>query len=591
MAAEKAATTAKFPFDVAWSNSCSADVEGTNASQLLSSLALALGTHQNPFEEESVSTSAELHPPADVLNYVALAAALRTPDFVGSFEAAWNASSTAGGEQKSRGKLRRQSSATKSSSHEEMWSASGNTAALQSASGETACSACLERGLRAGSRAAYIGHLACLKALAVSGHDSIFSTDDLGRTCLFYAAASPHKIAQTDCLRLLLSIDDDWIDVGDHSGDTPLAVSACRGRADAVNELLASGAKANLSNKSGQTALHACSDSACLQALLQFTEQDLLYAVDQQGRSALFLCSALGNAACLNLLIAADAEKGTLYLSEEEHGDSPLHAAAASGSVECVRALLGHLELPGLPTNLQGETPVEVAFHAGHIRLAILLLQYEAWLSGDEHAVATCTEHLRTIGDLLSTQQEEQPLGIAAHGGKVGKVHIDEQPSAFQLDKLAVSVASPPTSPKRLQVPPPVEASPQLAAAAAAPPRSPTGRSAIAQAAWLTKGKIPQIQSNGQQNVQRDGQAPAVLPGFSQLRSSKLRLPPLQQGPPKALPAIITEETPAAVVIPERRLSGASSVHSRRQSLARQRSLKAAALVELSPMPRQGPLF
>jgi len=570
-----------FPVLSAFSNADVVDISSINPSQLLSSLALALGTHQNPFfdEADEFGAAAESNPSDDSSRFVALAAALRTPDFVGNFagESKWSVEAQTGaGQRLPNLELRRQSSAQKLSSQESMWgSLPSSFAASEFDKDESACQECMKRHETAAAFAAYVGHLACLKALAVTGHDSIFNADSLGRTSLFYAAASPDKLAQTDCCRLLLSvIDDDWIDVGDKHGDTPLAVAACRGRADAVHELLSSGAQIGMANKSGQTALHACSSSACMAKLLRFTQADMLYVTDQHGRTPLMLMCIQGNAGCLKLLIGADDDGGSLYLNESENGNSPLHAAAASGDEETLKLLLATLDLPGLPVNFQGDTPIEVAYHAGHIRLAVVLLQYEAWLSGDYSAIDQCSQHMRSVTEVL-----QDPVSAAnpVDMSSVSESQLaDGTSKQFSLSGLAVAVDSPVSSPKRSSM-----------------PLSPTAPSIATQAAWLAKGKIPQIQ---QRAAAAGGDClgippAAALPRFSDLRSSKLRLPPLQQSQGKVLSPLSIKSPPAAIEVPERRLSSASSVHSRRQSLARQRSLKAAALIELSPMPQKSAVF
>jgi hypothetical protein len=136
---------------------------------------------------------------------------------------------------------------------------------------------------------------------------------------------------------------------------------------------------------------------------------------------------------------------------------------------------------------------------------------------------------------------------------------------AFSIASMRVHVTSPSSSPKR------------------------AGATAAQQAAWLGSRKIPQIpssRSSGMTPSSTQYGSSAALPGFGELRSSKLRLPPLQQGGAVKMPASDDEVAVKAMERAENMLSPASSVHSRRQSLARQKSLKATALVQLSPMAR-----
>ena len=76
--------------------------------------------------------------------------------------------------------------------------------------------------------------------------------DSVGRTALFYAACRGH----IDCCALLMDHHDDWIDIGDRKGDTPLHVAAFYQHVGVVRLLLQSAADSNARNKNGYAPLH-----------------------------------------------------------------------------------------------------------------------------------------------------------------------------------------------------------------------------------------------------------------------------------------------------------------------------------------------
>ena len=68
--------------------------------------------------------------------------------------------------------------------------------------------------------------------------------DSVGRTALFYAACMGH----IDCCALLMDVHDEWIDVADRNGDTPLHVACCYNHKKIVKVLLESAANVHVRN-------------------------------------------------------------------------------------------------------------------------------------------------------------------------------------------------------------------------------------------------------------------------------------------------------------------------------------------------------
>ena len=103
--------------------------------------------------------------------------------------------------------------------------------------------------------ACYNGDVAALESLLHQQKDDEVR-DMVGRTALFYAACRGH----IDCCALLMDHHDDWIDIGDRKGDTPLHVAAFYRHTGVVRLLLQSAADVNARNKHGYAPLHVALD-------------------------------------------------------------------------------------------------------------------------------------------------------------------------------------------------------------------------------------------------------------------------------------------------------------------------------------------
>jgi hypothetical protein len=99
--------------------------------------------------------------------------------------------------------------------------------------------------------ACYNGDVEALEQLLHSQREDEVR-DSVGRTALFYAACRGH----IDCCALLMDHHDEWIDVGDRKGDTPLHVASFYQHVGVVRLLLQSAADANARNKNGYAPLH-----------------------------------------------------------------------------------------------------------------------------------------------------------------------------------------------------------------------------------------------------------------------------------------------------------------------------------------------
>ena len=130
------------------------------------------------------------------------------------------------------------------------------------------------------------------------------------------------------------------VDERDSEGQTPLMVAASWGQPDAIRALVEGGADTSLQDEGGDTALHEAARADEVLSLLALLE----LGADKDprnklGATPLHLASHLSNgAACKALIRGGAAVTGAKSLMKG--GYSPLHAAAANGSTECLQDLL-----------------------------------------------------------------------------------------------------------------------------------------------------------------------------------------------------------------------------------------------------------
>ena len=98
-----------------------------------------------------------------------------------------------------------------------------------------------------------------------------------------------------DCRALLMDVHDEWIDVADRNGDTPLHVACCYNHKKIVKVLLESAANVHVRNSSGFAPLHVTESAGIVKLLLQFGADPM--AVDKKGRTSLFCACAEKRAA------------------------------------------------------------------------------------------------------------------------------------------------------------------------------------------------------------------------------------------------------------------------------------------------------
>jgi ankyrin repeat protein len=167
------------------------------------------------------------------------------------------------------------------------------------------------------------GQTATVEALLADG-SAVDVSDDDGTTALMLACINGHS----SVVRLLLGTGTSALDAADRGGFTPLALASEYGWPNICEMLLAAGADANATAVDGTTPLYV----AC-----------------QEGGDE-------AHVACVRLLLGAGA---CLTGSEGADSCTPLHAAAETGSADCLRLLL-EAGAPVDAVNDDGLTPLHL---------------------------------------------------------------------------------------------------------------------------------------------------------------------------------------------------------------------------------------
>lgn len=216
------------------------------------------------------------------------------------------------------------------------------------------------------------GHAESVLALLEYGADP--RCRDLGqqRTALIYASASN----QFNCSAILIQAAPNSLDDIDVQGNGALHLAASYGHIEITQLLLSSAANPDLQNNEGDTPAHMASSVDILSTL--FCEHGAnLYVVNYSDRTVLFTACANNLPACAQFIIEADdADEGLLLNHPDFRQDTPLHAAACNGNIECVAVLLRNGADPNLK-NASGLTPHALAKLGNFQSCADLIAKYE----------------------------------------------------------------------------------------------------------------------------------------------------------------------------------------------------------------------
>ena len=166
-----------------------------------------------------------------------------------------------------------------------------------------------------------------------------------------------------------------WLSVAGLPADAagPLVPAAAQGDADAVRQLLRTGADVNEAEGDGMTALHWAAErgDAVLAEMLIFAGANVEAGTRIGGYTPLHLAARNGHAGVMKALLAANAHADAATLNS---GVKPLHLAAASDSAEAVTVLLDAGSEADMLENSWGQTPLVFAAAANRVENIRVLL-------------------------------------------------------------------------------------------------------------------------------------------------------------------------------------------------------------------------
>lgn len=188
--------------------------------------------------------------------------------------------------------------------------------------------------------------------------------DSGGYTALSLAAF----VGLTDIVKEMLEFDEIIVDVVEHSASrTALMFAAERNHQKIVELLLRRGAKPNLQNSSGATAmLRAVEEGSTdvVRVMINPQWEVNLFTLDEDNRTLLHGAAENGQTEILEIL----HEKGLQVDARDMIGMTPFHAACKSGTLEAARYLL-KIGADSSIKDKYGRTPFTVAFQYGQTEL------------------------------------------------------------------------------------------------------------------------------------------------------------------------------------------------------------------------------
>lgn len=220
------------------------------------------------------------------------------------------------------------------------------------------------------SHAAEKGHTEVVEQLLETGRVKLDSTDNAGRTPLFYASLH----LRDDIVRLLLKAEAK-INHVDENGRTPMSHVAEMGKATMVQTLLDAKADIEVRDKSGKTAIfHAVQNNQDVVVDMLLKGNSIIDSKDHRGHTPLFWAAKEGNDRVLTQLLATGMAEVNL---KDIMGRTALSYAAQNGHNKVVAKLVGASQAEVNSTSarrLGRRTALSFAAENGHFAVVKELL-------------------------------------------------------------------------------------------------------------------------------------------------------------------------------------------------------------------------
>jgi ankyrin repeat protein len=284
--------------------------------------------------------------------------------------------------------------------------------------------------------ACYNGDVSALEKLLHQQKDDEVR-DMVGRTALFYAACRGH----IDCCALLMDHHDDWIDIGDRKGDTPLHVASFYQHTGVGRRLRQSAAAVNSRNKHGYAPLLVAMDVETVGLLVEFSAD--VMAVDKKGRTPLFCACAEKRESCVRYYCESAHEHLRLIDLADHRGDTPLHAASCNGHTRIVVMLVGSAANVNAK-NVRGMTPIELARGCNNPECVAVLEPHSQQVSSSSSSSSSSRRFSgpqTPKGQQAAREvyQEQASMEHEPHAGWGGMSERGSQPTEFTSGMHVVS--------------------------------------------------------------------------------------------------------------------------------------------------------
>lgn len=159
---------------------------------------------------------------------------------------------------------------------------------------------------------------------------------------------------------------------------------------------------------------HLSGSVDCLEVLYKYGAN--MAAVDENGRSPLFVACAMNRSDVAEYLINCLDETETSLLTKDTRGDTPLHAAACNGSVDTLLLLLQY-GIDPLITNDKGLKAIDLAIRNKQRKCQEMLAEYHLHFSTSSEFdsvlfLATLEGHKLVKEGLMSPNKEKETYDI-----------------------------------------------------------------------------------------------------------------------------------------------------------------------------------